>query len=354
MAEEQGNVAQNKNPSRPASTRDVAGGAGGGDDASYESFVLGPDLGPSANVQAGQHQSAQHVGGQQQQAAPMQASASAQHGLNPQKTMLAADELVPQLDDLPPEFASRTLIASARMGPTAQRKGGNDAAVAAGGSEVQISAREASAQLGDPRLVMLHEPDSTRAATFRVLRHRLAERGNPRTILVSSAEQGEGKTTVAVNLALALSECGRARVLLVEANLRRPSLAKVLGFRPPLCFGEQLQVHKDKPTEPWMVAQVASPWMHVVAVDHTTFKKPNVIDGPAFENALDQLKRVQYDYLVLDAPQVLGNADVNLLQDCSDAVLLTCLARTTSRKVLRSAMSQLTTAKLVGVAILEV
>ena len=94
--------------------------------------------------------------------------------------------------------------------------------------------------------------------------------------------------------------------------------------------------------------------MHVVAVDHTTFKKPNVIDGPAFENALDQLKRVQYDYLVLDAPQVLGNADVNLLQDCSDAVLLTCLARTTSRKVLRSAMSQLTTAKLVGVAILEV
>ena len=106
-------MAQNKNPSRPASTRDVAGGAGGGDDASYESFVLGPDLGPSANVQAGQHQSAQHVGGQQQQAAPMQASASAQHGLNPQKTMLAADELVPQLDDLPPEFASRTLIASA-------------------------------------------------------------------------------------------------------------------------------------------------------------------------------------------------------------------------------------------------
>src|SRR4051812_33115113 len=67
----------------------------------------------------------------------------------------------------------------------------------------------------DHRLILLRDPDSARAASFRVLRHRLEQRGNPRTIAVTSAEEGEGKTTCAANLAMALGECERARVLLV-------------------------------------------------------------------------------------------------------------------------------------------
>src|SRR5262245_780030 len=53
----------------------------------------------------------------------------------------------------------------------------------------------------DPRLILLREPDSERAASFRLLRYRLAERGNPRAIVVTSAEPRSGKTTCAVNLA---------------------------------------------------------------------------------------------------------------------------------------------------------
>src|SRR5215471_14436766 len=85
-------------------------------------------------------------------------------------------------------------------------------------------------------LVMLTLPDSSRAATYRVLRHRLSQLGDPRVILVTSAQAGEGKTVCAANLAIALGECGRARVLLVEGNLRMPSLGELFGFVPAECF----------------------------------------------------------------------------------------------------------------------
>src|SRR5438477_583444 len=87
----------------------------------------------------------------------------------------------------------------------------------------------------DERLILVRDPDSARAASFRVLRHRLQEKGDPRVIAVTSAGPREGKTTCAVNLALALGECGRAKVLLIEANLWTPALAPLFGFMPPEC-----------------------------------------------------------------------------------------------------------------------
>lgn len=256
--------------------------------------------------------------------------------------MFAPDELqVPAVDQLPPDFAARTLIAQTGRAAPKER------------FAIQIDAREVKADLVDPRLALIHEVDSERSAVYRILRHRLVEHGNPRTIVISSAERREGKTTLAVNLALALAEYGRARVLLIEGNLRQPALARTFGFKPPSCLIEQIARHRDRSDEPWVLAQVACPWLHVLAVDPTKFRQPQVIDGPAFENGLYQLQQVQYDYLLIDTPPVLGNADVNLLQDSADAVLLTAWSRKTSGKMLRRAIDQLTPSKLIGLAVLN-
>ena len=203
----------------------------------------------------------------------------------------------------------------------------------------------------DPRLIMVREPDSARAAAFRVLRHRLVERGDPRTICVTSAEPAEGKTTLAINLAMALGECGRARVLLMEANLRSPRLAPMLGFRPPECFSEQLARHREQPLEPWSVVEVFWPWLHVAAVDPKTAGKP-LLDAPAFEIAVARL-RPGYDYLVIDTPPVLGSADVNLIEDAVEAVLLACWAKRSRGRTLARAIEQLSPAKVIGVTLLD-
>jgi Mrp family chromosome partitioning ATPase len=199
----------------------------------------------------------------------------------------------------------------------------------------------------DRRLVMLREPDSAAAAAYRVLRYRLTERGNPRVIVVSSPRAKEGKTTCAVNLALALGECGRARVLLVEANLRAPKLAEMLAFMPPQCFGEQVAAHRDQPDEPWVVVEAHSPWLHVAAVKPDQKDRP-LIDAPAFAIAIDQLRHAGYDYVVIDTPPVLGTADVNLTQDSSDGVLLVVKARQTAGRHLRRSIEQLAPARILG------
>jgi Mrp family chromosome partitioning ATPase len=188
-----------------------------------------------------------------------------------------------------------------------------------------------------------------------VLRHRLAERGDPRVIAVSSAQPKEGKSTCAANLSLALGECGRARVLLLEANLRAPSLAALFGFLPPECFSTQLARHREKPLDPWSVVEVFSPSLHVCAVKPgpDSENRP-LLDGVALGIAVDMLRRSGYDYVVIDTPPVLGSADVNLVEDYADGVLLTTWSRRSSQRALRHAMEQLSPQKILGVTLLDV
>jgi Mrp family chromosome partitioning ATPase len=204
----------------------------------------------------------------------------------------------------------------------------------------------------DPRLILVREPDSMRAATFRVLRHRVADRGDPRVIAVTSAGPRDGKTTTAANLALALSEFGRARVLLLEANLRSPQLAVLFGFLPPECFSVQLQRHRERPADPWSIVEAFSPALHVLAVKPGETNRP-LLDAPAFAIAIEVLMRVGYDYIIIDTPPVLGSADVNLIEDYVDAVIVAARSGRTMGRSVRAAVEQLSQRKVLGVVLLD-
>ena len=186
-----------------------------------------------------------------------------------------------------------------------------------------------------------------------MLRHRLQERGDPRVIAVTSARPREGKTTCAVNLAMALGECGRARVLLIEANLRAPALAPLFGFLPPECFAAQMTRHKDKPLDAWSVVEVFSPSLHVLAVKPEEGGGRPLLDGPGLSIAIEMLRQAGYDYLVIDTPPVLGAADVNLIEDVADGVLFVVRARETPARTLREAVDQLSPGKLLGITLLD-
>ncbi len=204
----------------------------------------------------------------------------------------------------------------------------------------------------DRRLVLIRDSDSARAASFRVLRHHILERGQPKVVAVSSANDREGKTTTAVNLALAMAECGRGRVLLIDGNLRRPELAGVFRFVPPWCFAEQLQVHREQPLLPWGVVEVRNMWLHVAAVNPR--RDPGKVrDAPSFGIALERLRLAPYDHIVIDCPAVLGSADVNLIQDAADGVLLVARKKSSTVRDIRRAVEQLTPTKVLGTALLE-
>jgi Mrp family chromosome partitioning ATPase len=200
-------------------------------------------------------------------------------------------------------------------------------------------------------LVFLSDADSPRAASYRILRQRLKDKGDPRVIVVTSAGRGEGKTTCAINLSMALAEHGRASVLLLEANIRRPRLAAALGFTPPSCLAEQLASRGKHTDAPWVVAACFSPQLNVLAMEPGAGGKW-LLNGFALGAAIEQL-RSEYDYVIVDAAATLGSADVNVIQDAADGVLFAARSGKTSGAELRRAAQQLAPADVLGVVLID-
>jgi Mrp family chromosome partitioning ATPase len=204
----------------------------------------------------------------------------------------------------------------------------------------------------DPRLALVSDPDGERAAAFRVLRHHLLELGRPQVVIVSSPQPGDGKTTTALNLALALAECGRAKVLLAETHVRRPQLSQAFRLVPPWCFAEQLAAHRHQPMLPWSLVEIPQLWLHVAAIS-PKIEKTQLLDAPAFSIAMERLRVGGYEHIVIDAPPVLGSADVNLMSDAADVVVLAVKARRSTTRDLRKAIDQIGASKVVGTVLVQ-
>ncbi len=255
------------------------------------------------------------------------------------------------LQSLKPETAA-VLFGKATAVMAAQARSQQPLAPVGPAPEIGLTQHHLPDETLDRRLALVIDPDSERAASFRVLRHHLLEVGRPQCVIVSSPEAGDGKTTTAVNLALALAECGRAKVLLVETHLRRPQLGGIFKFVPPWCFAEQLAAHRHQPMMPWSMIEIPQLWLHVGAVN-PRIEKTQLLDGPAFAIAIERLRMGGYDHIVVDAPPVLGSADVNLMADAADAVVLAVKTRRSTTRNLRKAIDQIGASKVAGTVLVE-
>jgi Mrp family chromosome partitioning ATPase len=201
----------------------------------------------------------------------------------------------------------------------------------------------------DPRLVMLRDPGSARARSFRLLAHRLRHAGDPRVVVVTSASQKEGKTTTAVNLALALAEDGAARVLLIEANARSPIFAELFELDNVVGLPRQM-ARLTTALTPWTAFDLEGTRLSILPAEPSD---PVVPSRGVFDAAIADL-RTAFDYVIVDAPSVLDSADVVALLDAADGVLLAARAKRTRARDLEKAAKQLAPANVVGVVLLDV
>jgi Mrp family chromosome partitioning ATPase len=203
---------------------------------------------------------------------------------------------------------------------------------------------------GDRRAVLLREPTSVRARSYRLLRHRLLSDSDPRIIAVTSALAGEGKTTCAFNLALAIAEDAMTRVLLLEANLRRPSLARLLRFAPSESLVENV-ARLTNVGPPYPVASVSGTRLHVAALRGAPLEVGR-LDRTIFALVLHSLRHA-YDYIVIDAPAVLESGDVDVIGECSSGVVVTVRAGRSRKSDVRRAIAQLAPAPVLGSVLVD-
>ncbi|MDB5212886.1 MAG: hypothetical protein JWO86_813 [Myxococcaceae bacterium] len=204
-------------------------------------------------------------------------------------------------------------------------------------------------ELFDPRLVLLLEPYSQRAASFRVLRDNLLAKNAPRIIAVSSGAEHEGKTTCAINLALAFSERPSTRVLLLEGNFYDPSLAKVFHIdgttplAPDMSFPWLL---------PYRVAEVAHGF-HVAAVVQDEGEPPPVFNSRWFDMVMGHLADADYDHLIIDGASLDGSAAVLQVVGIAEGTLLTVRSGNTTARTLRKAAEQIPRGRALGVTLMD-
>ena len=153
----------------------------------------------------------------------------------------------------------------------------------------------------------------------------------PRVLMVSSAMPSEGKTTVAVNLALALADAGQ-RVALIEADLRRPRVTSYLGLVNGVGLTNVL-------TGRVRAEEVAQPYgedgdLVVIGAGPSAPNPAQLLASGAMGALLAEL-RGRHDYVILDAPPLLPVADATGLAVLADGVLLSVRHGSTTREQLQ-------------------
>jgi receptor protein-tyrosine kinase len=219
--------------------------------------------------------------------------------------------------------------------------------VSAAGSSVVLSNAKRT-----PALAMICEPDGMVAESYRhaaVRLSRVAHERDAHSILVTSALAAEGKTTTACNLAIALASiAGGKRTLLLEADLRRPSIGRALG----VAVGPSLSdVVLDGVDVAKACVRTQFPELDLLLAKPT--RAPlDVVSNPALPVLLARLTR-SYDLILIDTPPILPVPDVSLLHQSADGVLVVTRSGTTRRRALRAAVDAIGSTKLLGLFLNE-
>jgi polysaccharide biosynthesis transport protein len=185
--------------------------------------------------------------------------------------------------------------------------------------------------------ICITQPKSSISEAFRSLRTSLmfsTAEGMPKSLLVTSSAQGEGKSTAAANIATVLAQNG-ARVLLIDADLRRPTLHR--DFNLPRSPGLT-----DSITQPARMGTLEAPAIHgtevpglsVMPAGHSTPSPAELLSSSHFLKVLAGCRKI-FDHVIIDAPPILGLADAVILSRLVDGVILVVASGGTGKESFR-------------------
>ena len=199
------------------------------------------------------------------------------------------------------------------------------------------------------KLVIDPAVDATVVEQYRHLAavlHHAQKASGVRTVMVTSAMAAEGKTLTATNLALTLSESYQRRVLLVDADLRRPRMREMFALPPTEGLTDSLAAGR---TGRLPVHQV-SPTLWVLTSGHVVPDPMSLLVSPQMKQLIDEA-RDAFDWVVVDTPPIAILPDANLLSAMIDTALLVVSAESTPYPMVQRAAEAIGPKRILGVVL---
>ncbi len=201
----------------------------------------------------------------------------------------------------------------------------------------------------DGNRIVARQSRSLNADLFRILRTKVLQvmaKTGLRTIAITSPNYGDGKTTIAVNLALSLALDVKQTVLLVDLDLRNPDVHKYMGINPTVGLSDYI-LH-DQPVFECMV-KPAFDRVVVLPISQTMDNSSEMLGTPKMAQLAHELKTRYKDRLVIyDMPPLLAQDDAIAFLPHVDGVLLVIRDGVTHVNDLRHCMNALADSNLIG------
>jgi capsular exopolysaccharide synthesis family protein len=200
------------------------------------------------------------------------------------------------------------------------------------------------------KLVVGSKTDETFVEQYRRLAaalHHAQLRTGAHTVMIASAVQWEGKTLTATNLALTLSHSYQRRVLLVDSDLRRPSIHRLFRLDNRIGLGDVL---KQATPEAKLPVHKISPTLWVMTAGRPD---PDPMSGLVSQTMKRFLVAAtnKFDWIVLDTPPVAMLPDANLLATMIDCALIVVNASSTPYPLVKRAIDAIGPSRVLGVVL---
>ena len=227
------------------------------------------------------------------------------------------------------------------FGKLLRRKGSVETPVPVGGA--------GAADLNRRRIALL-EPESFIAEQFRMLRSRLDSMGAEtpiRTIAIASANSGEGKSNVSINLAVVTAMSMGRKVLLIDCDMRRPSIHRSLGVNPEMGLAELLMGRCGTDDA---IVKIEGTSLELLGVRRHPQNPSELLGSRGMRDLLEEL-RGRYDRIILDTPATLGLPDSKIVAGLCDGYLMVVRAGDTAREDVEAALEVLDRSRALGLVL---
>jgi len=202
----------------------------------------------------------------------------------------------------------------------------------------------------DAHFVSLVTPATFEAEQYRALRHMIEEVhkvSGLAVVAVSSPSVGDGKTTTAINLAGALAQSPESRVLLIDADLRRPSVARSLGLQASPSPGlVGMLLDRTLPLA-HAVRQRAPYTLDILPAGDPPAAPYELLRSARLAEVIAEARK-RYDYVVLDTPPLVGLPDCRVLANFVDGFVVVVAAHRTPKRLVQDALEVVEPTKMIG------